>query len=110
MLCDLTREMILAERPHVARTEWERARGMIGRKFDGFDALILPRCRSIHTWFMGQCLDIVFVDEARRVLGVEARVTPWRIIRGPRGTRDVIELPSGRLCGISIQHSDKLAW
>ena len=110
MLRNTSQGAILAERPQVAVTWWVRARGMIGRRFDAFDALILPRCRSVHTWWMRQPLDLVFVDGAGRILGLEPAAAPWRVLIGPRGTTTVIELPPGRLCGISVQRGDLLAW
>ncbi|MBI4028582.1 MAG: DUF192 domain-containing protein [Verrucomicrobia bacterium] len=110
MLLNTSQGVILAERPRVAVRWWMRARGMIGRRFDGFDAFILPRCRSIHTWWMSQPLDLIFVDQAGRVLDFRVGAKPWRWFIGARGTDAVIELPSGRLYGISVQRGDILTW
>ncbi len=109
-LWNVTQAMALAEKVRVAERPWTRARGMIGRAFDGFDALILPHCRSVHTCFMGQALDLIFVDETKSVLETRTGVRPWRMVFGPRRCRSVIELPAGRLCGIALRQGDQLSW
>jgi uncharacterized membrane protein (UPF0127 family) len=110
MLLNVSQGVTLAKSPRLALDMWTRARGMIGRKFDGFDALIFPSCSSVHTWFMGQRLDLIFVDRERRVLTFETEVSAWRFILGPRGACTVIELPPAALCGISMKRDDLLSW
>jgi uncharacterized protein len=110
MLFNLTRQNTIAEKPCVAESIWMRGRGMIGRKFDPFDAFIIPNCGSVHTWFMGQALDLIFVDSQKVVVGYEMNVKPWRMIVGPSKAATVIELPSGTLCGIPINRDDALFW
>ena len=110
MLRNISRNMILAERPYLALGYWRRAFGMIGKQFKDFDALIIPRCRAIHTWFMSQPLDLIFVNQERKVLGLEIAVKPWRMVIGPPTTHDVIELPPHKLCGILVEHNDILEW
>ena len=57
-------------------------------------ALLIPHCRSVHTWGMRFPIDVVFVApgpaglEVLEVLAVHAAVPPWRIVShrgGPRG-------------------------
>ncbi len=110
MLRNVTRDVVIARRPSVALLGWARARGMIANEFRDFDAMIFPRCRSIHTFFMGQALDVIFLDASGRVLGVHPGVRPWRIVMGPPGAATVIELPPGTLCGISVQLDDMVSW
>jgi uncharacterized membrane protein (UPF0127 family) len=109
-LRNTTRDAVLASRPRIAQTFRDRAQGMIGRGFEGFDALIIPRCSSIHTWFMGMALDLLFLDASGRVLRVEPDVPPWRVLWGPRGTRTVVELPSSTLRKVGIQPADAITW
>ncbi len=110
MLQNITRGIVLAERPYVAVTWWKRARGMIGMNFQDFDAMILPSCRAIHTWFMSQPLDLIFVDDGRRAVSFETGVRPWRMMIGPQTACTVIELPPGRLSGIPMHCNDVLTW
>jgi uncharacterized protein len=73
----------------------ERLAGLIGRRDPARLSLLIPRCSAVHTWFMRASIDIVFLDDRSMVLTIAARVRPWRVLRGPRGTRSVLELPPG---------------
>ena len=57
--------------------------------------LLIPRCRSVHTVGMRFRLDLVFLDERRRVVEVRRDVPPGRFVRCP-GAMAVLELPSPR--------------
>lgn len=110
MLHNLTQNMILAENPQIATTWWRRARGMIARDFQGFDAFIIPACSSVHTWLMTRSLDLVFVDSTRRVVQCMKDVKPWRLIFGVTSAKTVIELPAGKLYDIPVSIGDQLSW
>jgi uncharacterized protein len=110
MLVDITQGLQIASRPLVAEKWLPRARGMIGRRFEDFDAMIFPRCASIHTFFMTQRLDVIFLDAQKRFLASHQAVRPWRFLFGPRHSSVVIELPVGALCGIQIQLLDLFSW
>jgi uncharacterized protein len=55
--------------------------------------LLIPRCRSVHTFGMRFALDLVFLDRHGAVLGTRPRVPPRRLIWAQRGTIAVLELP-----------------
>ena len=55
--------------------------------------LVIPGCRSVHTFGMRFRLDLLFLDEGDRVLGIRREVPPGRFIRWP-GAMAVLELPS----------------
>jgi uncharacterized membrane protein (UPF0127 family) len=57
-------------------------------------ALLLPRCRSVHTFGMRFALDLVWLGGDGRVLGIEERVRPWRV-RVRRDAVAVLEAPAG---------------
>ena len=57
-------------------------------------ALHLPRCRSVHTFGMRFPLDLVWLDEAGRVVRIDRRVPPCRV-RSCRRARSVVELTAG---------------
>jgi uncharacterized membrane protein (UPF0127 family) len=40
-------------------------------------------------------IDVVWVDVAGHVVGVNESVRPWRFVSGPRETSAVLELPAG---------------
>jgi uncharacterized protein len=55
--------------------------------------LLIPRCRSVHTFGMRFPLDLIFLDAGGRVIELRRSVPPCRVIRCP-GAMAVLELPS----------------
>ncbi len=64
---------------------WLRA----GRAGEG---LLIPRCRSIHTFGMRFAIDVVFLDSELRPLSVRSALGPARLAR-ERAAAAVLELP-----------------
>jgi uncharacterized membrane protein (UPF0127 family) len=56
--------------------------------------LLLPGCGSVHTFGMRFPLDVVFLDDAERVVRV-ARAVPSCRVLAARGAAAVLELPAG---------------
>jgi uncharacterized protein len=78
----------------VARTFWQRLRGLAGlRSMPAGDTLLLPRCSSVHTLGMRFAIDVTFLDEHGRVLAVAEAVPPWRVV-SHRGADAVLETPA----------------
>jgi uncharacterized membrane protein (UPF0127 family) len=66
-----------AERPGTRR---ERRRGWLGRdRIEPRDALLLERCRSVHTIGMHLPITVVFLDGSWRVIRV-VRARPGRLL------------------------------
>jgi uncharacterized membrane protein (UPF0127 family) len=55
--------------------------------------LLIPRCSSVHTFGMRFRLDLLFLDQRRRVIELRRAVPPGRFIRCS-GAMAVLELPS----------------
>ncbi|HEX8690078.1 MAG TPA: DUF192 domain-containing protein [Solirubrobacterales bacterium] len=55
--------------------------------------LLIPRCRSVHTFAMRFALDIVFLDAEGRPLTVRRGVPPCRVVFDRRAAA-VLELPA----------------
>jgi uncharacterized protein len=55
--------------------------------------LLIPRCRSVHTFGMRFPIDVLFLDGEDRVIELRRSVPPCRVIRCPRAMA-VLELPS----------------
>jgi uncharacterized membrane protein (UPF0127 family) len=62
------------------------------------DGLLIPRCRSVHTFGMRFPLHIVFLDERRVPISVQGAVPPCRVVRDCRAAF-VLELPARRGTG-----------
>lgn len=73
------------------------------------DGLILPKCRSIHTWFMRMAIDVVVIDNAGTVLRCIRHLAPWRITRPLWRSWAHVELTPGAIERSGTQVSDQLA-
>ena len=92
----------------VALSPFARVRGLIGRR-ELF--LFIPRCAAVHTWFMRDAIDLVFLDERAVVVAIRS-AAPWRLFFGPHGTHSVLELPPGHAAGIALSEGEQVtvAW
>ncbi|QSH42502.1 DUF192 domain-containing protein [Lentisphaerota bacterium] len=72
---------------------------MIGHDFSAanFDAMIFPRCNTIHTLFMLKKLDIIFVDTNNRIVGIRKKLPPWVPFVRCGKAETTIELPPGTI-------------
>ena len=83
-------------RAEVARSLFERMRGLIGRRglARGTGMLIL-RCNAIHTFFMSFPIDAVFLDRNDQVVKVVRDIRPWHpFVWGGWRAKKVLELDS----------------
>jgi uncharacterized membrane protein (UPF0127 family) len=82
------------ERCYVARSPVARGVGLLGtRPLDPDEALLIPRCRSVHTLGMRYRLVCAFLDRAGEVIAVRT-LDPWRVASVP-GAWGVIETAAG---------------
>ncbi len=88
---------------HTAESVAERLRGLIGRPSprEG-EALFLPHCRSIHTFFMSYAIDVVFLDARATVVRICESVPPRRILYC-RDALGVLEMRRGEIYRVGIR-------
>jgi uncharacterized membrane protein (UPF0127 family) len=92
----------------IARTRSARRKGLLGR--DGFEAaLLLPRCRSIHTIGMRFTIDAAFCDRRGTVLRV-VTVPPGRLARPCLAARQVVEADAGAFERWGVMVGDALTF
>ena len=88
----------------VATSRRERRRGLLGQQgCDG--ALILPRCRWVHTVGMRFALDVAFLDGENRVVKV-ADVGRFRLCAPVGGAHTVIEAERGAFARWGLRLDD----
>ena len=108
-LINKTKNQILDLKVEVAETFWARARGLLGRSSMGeVQALWIPRCNSIHTFFMKFAIDCVFVDKNLKVRAIYSNVEPGRLVLPVWGATSVFELASGVSSKMNISVGDQL--
>ncbi|NBX93179.1 MAG: DUF192 domain-containing protein [Proteobacteria bacterium] len=102
--------LILFNHCKVAQSFFDRFLGLMGKKsIPETEALIFPKCSSIHTFFMRMNIDVVFVSETGEVIRVFQNLAPWRMILPVRGARHAIEMGSQLASEKKIQEGDRLS-
>jgi uncharacterized membrane protein (UPF0127 family) len=79
----------------VARSRTRRLVGLAFRREAPVGGLLIPRCRSVHTFGLRFAVDLVWLGTGGRVLRVDRAVPPWRV-RWCRAAVEVLELGAGR--------------
>lgn len=102
----------------VARTFFSRLRGlMLAAPLEPDESMLLLDCASVHTGFMRQTIDLVYLDRCGVVTGCVAELKPWRASRG--GTVSAasrtglapchtLELARGTIARLKIAPGDRL--
>jgi hypothetical protein len=85
----------LLARVQIAESFTERLMGLMSRRgLEAGTGMLLPRCSSIHMFFMRFAIDLVYLDASRGVKRVVAGVKPWRV-SWCLGADAVLEAPAG---------------
>jgi uncharacterized protein len=96
-------------RARVASTFLARFRGLMGvAELPTETGVLFPRTSSVHTHFMRFPIDVVFLDESRRVLAVRHSLRPWRLA-GAKRASSVLELAAGECERLGLAEGDVLA-
>ena len=86
-----------------------RLRGlMFAHPLEPMSALLLTRCASIHTAFMRQTIDVLYLDAHGVILRCVANIPPWRVSARP-GAKHVLEMADGSIARLGIAPGDRLA-
>lgn len=88
----------LGDRIIIADTFFRRLKGlMLTKQLPGGHGLLIRPCKSVHTYFMKYNIDVLHLDEAGKIVGMELSLKPGRMGAVIRGTQSVLELPEGTL-------------
>ncbi len=104
-----TRQAPLITRGRLADTFWLRLRGLLGSApLQSQEGLVLAGEKSIHTFFMGFPIDVVYVDKMGQVIRADSNMVPNRV--GPFIVQSayVLEMPVGTIAGTQTQVGDLL--
>ena len=94
---------VLAKNAVYAKSLFARIRGLIGyNTLAEGEALVIPSCRQVHTFFMRFPIDVVFVDRRGRVVGIAENLAPFSISGYYRKAHLAVELPAGAAARVSL--------
>jgi uncharacterized protein len=100
--------VVLVDQLEIAETVPERMNGLLGRQTLAGKGFLIPRCGSVHTFFMRFSLDLVFMDSESTVCRVVSHVPPFRVVWGGWGAVSVLELECGWLGEDAVRPGDRL--
>ena len=92
----------------IADSYFLRLRGLIGRSAKELGGLLIVPCNQIHTCFMSEAIDVLYLDRSGRVLKVDKNVPKGRFCKAVKHARSVLELPAGTACEWFIRPGDKI--
>ncbi|MBI4924570.1 MAG: DUF192 domain-containing protein [Bdellovibrio sp.] len=111
----LKNQQVMSDKCYVAESFFDRLKGLMGKTvlMEG-EAMLFPRCQSVHMWFMKMSLDIIFLKQGKEkeiheVTSIFAQVKPWKLL--PLldvKASEVLELQAGITKKLNIQVGDKL--
>jgi uncharacterized membrane protein (UPF0127 family) len=113
----LKNQALVADKCLVAESFLTRLKGLIGRRaLAPGEAMLFPRCNSVHMWFMRFAIDVVFLREERGEGGVSLlRITsvraarPWRPLPlADWKATHALELPRGAAERAGLRAGDAL--
>ena len=87
---------------HIAHSFWQRLRGLLAYTLWPDEALLLVPCKSIHTFGMGQAIDVAFIDRDGWVIASRSALPPRRRM-ACRGAAATLERISPRDGGASTR-------
>ena len=108
-LFNRTQEITVLSKLLIADSLLEKCRGLI--PFEGLSpeqGLLIPGCRSIHTFLMRFAIDCYFLSEEHRVVKIVRNVKPCRMAFGAWGTEHVLEVSSENSKTLKIDLNDRL--
>ncbi len=96
MIVNITGKCTVTTHEVKAEGFFQRLGGMIGRRFgEGLDGMWFDNCNAVHSLFMSEAIDVVFLSAENRVLKIYENLAPWRLYAGCRSAVRALELPGG---------------
>ena len=109
MIKNLTQQTVLATFVEIADTSFKRMCGLLGRSsMKPTQALVIIPCQSIHMLFMKFAIDVIFIDDKNKVIGLSARIKPFQFSGIFWKSACAIELPSGTIEATKTQIGDSI--
>ena len=102
------KSIVLAQNARVATSFTDRLIGlMFSKDLGDKDALIIKKCKSIHTFFMRYAIDVMFIDNKKTIVKIIRNINPFRMTLFYIKAVDVIEFKAGSISS-EIHEGDTL--
>ena len=106
---NVTQQRTLANMLMVADSFFRSLIGLMGRPgLDVGHGLWIIPCQSVHTFWMRFPIDVIFLDEHRKVIHLVENLRPFRVSRHLSKARSVVELPVSSIKATGTQLGDEI--
>lgn len=106
---NVSSDQMLAELLEVTRTENERQQGLVGAQpIRDNEGLLITPCEMIHTRGLAVSIDVVYIDDHNRVVGVDEKLSPNTEGSAYKAVAKVLELPAGTIRRTNTKVGDQL--
>jgi uncharacterized membrane protein (UPF0127 family) len=110
VLCRAPSGLPVLQRVWLARSAWERTRGLLGRPpLAAGEGMLITRCGLVHTFGMRYALDLAFIDRDGRICKLVSGLRPGRVA-GSRRAASTLEMAPGALAATGLKTGDCVAW
>ena len=93
-----TRNSIIAVKAVIADSFFSRMIGLLNRaSLEDGEALVITRCNSIHMFFMRFAIDVIFIDQRSKIVGLVRNIKPFQLSKIYWNSASAIELPIGTI-------------
>jgi len=92
----------------IVRGFWARLKGWIGKTVLPGSALIIYPCSTVHTCFLREPIDVVFINQEGRVIVIIDGMMPWRVSVKVREAVAVIQTPNGGAFRAGFREGERL--
>lgn len=93
----------------LADTFLKRSKGLLGTDaLSKGEGLLITPCNSIHMFFMKYPIDVLFLDDEGKVVGMVKNIRPWRASKIYFKATMTLEMSSGLIDEWEIQCGDVL--
>lgn len=104
-----TKNTLLGDKITVANTFISRFLGLMPKKsLNSGEGLIISPCNSIHMFFMKFAIDVLFIDKNDNIVHIEENIRPWNVSKIVRGSKYVVELPTGTVISTKTEVGDNI--
>lgn len=79
-----------------AKTFKQRLFGLMFKK-NIKHGLLFKNCKSIHTFFMKEEIDVIATDKNDKIIKKYQKLKPWKILIAPKNTKNIYELPKNTI-------------
>lgn len=73
-------------------------------------AMLFNKCNWIHTFFMRDKIDVIYLSKNEKILKIQEHIKPWRICKPVRKAYYTLELPNNTVKNFSINFDSQIEY